>query len=159
MKIAGSNKDQHKGLEKFFQNMPKTTISFSPEKKWTPLISVNFSSREGGRLNRLDFGAPKTNLLQCLRYSHEILAHDILRAETVGTDFWIFVLMMFIWYPHGYHIMRYELELGICCARNDDCFENRAERWEFIYKPFAGLAAGKPRGSERVCGCKHAESA
>ena len=32
----GSKKDQFKGLEKFFQNMPKTKISFSPEKKVNP---------------------------------------------------------------------------------------------------------------------------
>ena len=31
MKIGGSNKDQLEDLEKFFQNMPKTRISFSPD--------------------------------------------------------------------------------------------------------------------------------
>ena len=32
----GSNKTQLIGLEKFFPNMPKTTISFSPEKSGPP---------------------------------------------------------------------------------------------------------------------------
>ena len=36
MVIGGSNKDQLKDLEKLFPNLPKTKISLSPEKKWSP---------------------------------------------------------------------------------------------------------------------------
>ena len=39
--IGGSNKDQHKDLEKCFPNMPKAKISLSPEKKVAaPLITI-----------------------------------------------------------------------------------------------------------------------
>ena len=38
MKIDGSNKDQFKGLEKLFQNTPKTTIWIPHEKNGSPPI-------------------------------------------------------------------------------------------------------------------------
>ena len=46
MKIGGSNKNQLKGLEKFFPNMPKTKISLSPEKSGPTAETHNIRNYE-----------------------------------------------------------------------------------------------------------------